>query len=478
MALTSRIDRVLGSDVQFGSTAAIQARNLARFRLGLSLLGRCNPDSAEHLQKLSEMSPENISRISCDPVLHNAFEDDIVSLENGAAGAERFTWYLRNTVVTDAADGLGPCERLMTPRISPWRQQADTWVWTRLEAGKGPGEKLAARLTELLTGSFTEAFTGPIVPDQKMCGALGRGAGLLSELLPISGGGVLPHISLVGFAEDEQADGAFQSLAGGDPLPAAVFLSPECLAEPWVTAEALLHEGLHLKLFDVVRSCSFVADPRTVVPIPWRVTQWSLTRVLFALHVYCHLLLFRQACEDAPAGLRDRYGEPPADEEIDAPTPGSRAAREGGWHTVLERTTYLAQQVRDTYSADLTPDGNRFVDWLLSAIEPLAPEISIRTTDRPGTAPTMIELSERGYRRAEPVNVCPLPDQGRLVALSPDPPRFRWLNDHAWLIYAMCDGGDLASLQRRYQEAIAQHRPDDLNNGLAALVAAGLIVPA
>jgi hypothetical protein len=102
-----------------------------------------------------------------------------------------------------------------------------------------------------------------------MAAALRRGAGLLCELLPYSGAGVLPHVALVGFATDEQADGQLYSLSGGDPLPAAILMAPGRLDSPWTAAEILLHEGLHLKLFDVLRSGSLVADPELPVPIPW-----------------------------------------------------------------------------------------------------------------------------------------------------------------------------------------------------------------
>src|SRR2546429_7763265 len=70
---------------------------------------------------------------------------------------------------------------------------------------------------------------------------------------------------------------------------------------------------------------------------------------------------------------------------------------------------------------------------------------------RPASSPATIDA--RGYRRSEPVDVCALPEQGQLVALSPHPPSFQWLNSHAWLIYSLCDGSDLSSLRMRYQEA-------------------------
>lgn len=481
MNVTLQSDKALGSDPQFGSAATIEARNIARYRLGLRLLARHNPDADDLLQRIATLDTPGVRPLFYDPVLRNAFEDDIISLENGAENGTGFAGYLRSAVAAGLTD-LGPCGRLMDPRVRPWPEHGPTWVWTNPKPmpGDAGAQMFAARLTELLAGTFPRAdFGGAICPDADMRTALRRGAALLTELLPNAGAGVLPHISFVGIAEDEQDDGPFHSLAGGDPLPSAVFLAPHCLTDPWRTAETLLHEGLHLKLFDILRTCSFAKKSSPSVPIPWRVTKWKLPRVLFAFHVYCHLLLLRHAVAEAPAGTRARFGRPPTEDEIDAPTPGSRAAEDGGCRTVLERTVHLAGLLR-VESDHLTADGVRFVDWLVSAVEPLAPEIGRRpepATCVTRTASTPIALSGSGYRRAEPVDVCPLPDQRQLVALSPDPPRFRWLNEHAWLIYALSDGGDLRSLRARYEDAADEGNADDLANGLAVLLSAGLIVP-
>ncbi|MEQ4721204.1 HEXXH motif-containing putative peptide modification protein [Nonomuraea sp. B19D2] len=475
--LTSDIDLALGSNRRFGSAEAIEARNLARYRLGLQVLARYHPHAAGRLSRLSLAGDAELRPLMYDPVLRNAFENDMTALERQAGEAADLVAYLESGVA-DALDGVGPCERLSRPAVRPWPDRAISWVWTDLATGSEPELALSARLEELLAGTLSKDGSGSRVrPDAGLLAGLRQAAELLAELLPHTGAGVLPHVSLVGFVRDELADGTLNSISGGDPLPSALFLAPERLADPWTAAETLFHEGLHLKLFDVLRTGSMAAESERLIPIPWRVQPWTLTRVLFAMHVYAHLVLFRAAAAQAPPALRARYGEPPAAEFVDLATPGSQAAAGGGYTTSLERVTYLAQQAAQVYGELLTPTGRQFVDWLIGSVAPIAPGIL------PGPAPAAtrpaveVTLAARGYRRAEPVQVCPIPEQRQLVAFSPAPPSFRWLNDHAWTIYALCDGRDLSSLRERYSQVAGPGAEDRLSPGLAGLLQAGLIVP-
>ncbi|WP_066944079.1 aKG-HExxH-type peptide beta-hydroxylase [Microtetraspora fusca] len=499
MNLTEQADLALASDPQFGASTVIEAKNIARYRLGLAVLaGRRVPDAAPLFKQLAEMDDAGLRPMMYDPVLRNAFEDDVAALENGVAEPGALAHYLALGLDV-SADGQGPCERLTTPAVRLSPGQGIAWVWTELRPSSPAEQAVADRLEELFAGSFADARdAGRVVPDEGMLAALHRGRALLADLLPNAAAGIFPHISLVGFARGEMADGPFNSLAGGDPLPSAVLMTPERLGDPWMTAEILLHEGLHLKLFDVLRTCSLVRDPDQLVPIPWRITSWTLTRVLFALHVYVHMVLFRAAATDASAELRGRYGEPPATEVVDAPTEGSEAAETGDFLTSLQRARYLGQQAAETHRERLTAEGRRFVDWLLAALDTLTPRPESASeptvaagTEEPGDAadaallePARHPMADEpvpavsGYRKAEPVSVCPIPEHRQLLAFSPDPPRFRWLNEHAWFIYALCDGGDIDSIRSRYRATTGDVTDERLETGLAALVSAGLIVPA
>ncbi|WP_405019154.1 HEXXH motif-containing putative peptide modification protein [Kitasatospora sp. NBC_00070] len=476
----SQIDRLLGTDPQFGDPGAIEARNIARYRLGLTVLARDFPEAAERFERLAKEEDAGLRPFLYDPVLRNAFENDLVALERHRPGPSEFARQLTQADL-DAGDGLGPTERLMDPHHRPWAGRGVGWVWTevRPEVAELP---LAVRLEELKQGSFTDLRGARrIAPGQAQLAGLARGAELLAELLPYAGAGVFPHVSLVGLAQGAADDGELHSFSGGDPLPSALFVAPEHLDDPWMTAEILLHEGLHLKQFDLLRTGAMVADPGHLVEIPWRSAPWTLTRVLAGLHVYSHLVLFFAAAAEAPAELVERFGAPPVTEGVGAPTPGSRADREGGYDTSAERAGYLGRQALEVHGEALTPAGRRFVRWLLDAVAPLAPAVRVTVPEPAAAAPGSVQrpaLDPRGYRKAEPVTVCPLPDQHQLLAYSPEAARFHWLNEHAWLIYALCDGGTPEEIEAAYTRR-GGGGPDDARFalGIAGLTEAGLVEP-
>ncbi|MFD0570329.1 HEXXH motif-containing putative peptide modification protein [Kitasatospora gansuensis] len=352
MSTHQQIDRLLGSDPQFGSAEAIEARNVARYRLGLTVLARHFPEAAGRFERLGGVTDAELRPFLYDPVLRNAFENDLVALENHRQAPSEFARQLAG-VDPEAADGLGPTERLMDRRCRPWPGRGVGWVWTELrpEVAELP---LAARLEELKQGSFTDLRGARrVTPDEAQLAGLARGAELLAALLPSAGAGVFPHISLVGLAQGAADDGELHSFSGGDPLPSALFVAPEHLGDPWMTAEILLHEGLHLKQFDMLRTGALVADPGHQVEIPWRLTPWTLTRVLAALHVYSHLVLFFAAAAAAPpscasasahrrspraSGCRPRAAGPPS-RAGSAPAPSGPATSGGRrWRCTARRS--------------------------------------------------------------------------------------------------------------------------------------------
>jgi hypothetical protein len=191
--LTARIDLTLGSDPRFGSAEAIEVRNLARYRLGLGVLARHHPHAADRLERLCQADDAELRPVMYDPVLRNAFENDLTALERQAGENGALVGYLEGGAA-DVLDGLGPCERLSHPRVRPWPGHAVSWVWTDLEPGSAPERVLAARLEELLAGTLSKSGSGGRVrPDAGMLAGLSQGAELLAELLPNAGAGVLPH---------------------------------------------------------------------------------------------------------------------------------------------------------------------------------------------------------------------------------------------------------------------------------------------
>ncbi|MFF1903659.1 aKG-HExxH-type peptide beta-hydroxylase [Kitasatospora sp. NPDC058218] len=479
---------ILARDGLFGDSAAIEARNFARYRLGLSLLGARDARHADILHALSLEPDDRLLPALTDPVLRNAFEDDTACLESGVFTASALGSHLAEGVWPLPADGSGPCESLMRTRARPWPGNGAGWVWTGLRLPSSRSA-MAERLRELYRNSFDAGTQNePFDATPEMVEALRQGAGLLTSLLPQIGPGVLRHVSLVGFSDGDSPDGPLQSLSGGDPLPSAILMSPGRLRDPWTTAETLLHEGAHLKLFDVLRSCSLVEDGTAKVPIPWRQSSWSFIRVLVALHFYAHLMVFQSAAREAAPDLVARYGPPPADEVIDEPTPGSPAASLGTHRTVLERLTYLAEQALCADHGQVTPEGRRFVHWLLDGVEHCEPRVrSLVRVPRPaeadpaGADPTDEPPTLDGvFVRDGSALIRELPDQRQLLVLLPDRARFHWLDAHTWTVYALCEGVPLTELAARYRRTVQGALGEDAarrttRKCLDLLLAAGLV---
>lgn len=463
----AEIDRILGTDPRFGSADAIAARNTARFRVGLRLLGRHHPAHAAGFRRLERLPDEALRRVLYDPVLRNAFERDLDLISVRPGDPSTLALMLRQSPARK--DGLGPVEALMDPHHRPWPDLGPAWTWT--SSLPEEAHPLLTALGRRRDDVFAEMGADRrVVPDAETLDALARGARLLAELLPHSGAGALRHVSLVGFADGEDEDGSVHSFACGDRLPSALFLSPQALRDPWKVAELLFHESLHLKMFDIMRTGALVGDIGRMTGIPpWRVVDWNLRRVYSSLHVYGHMVLFFAAAADAPADLRRRYGEPPAPDSVGMVTPGSAAFADGTHTSSEERTRYLARQALEVHADALTPDGRALVTWMLDALEPLLPGTARNpATGLPAATPSAAQESApdaAGYRQCRPVTALPLAEQGMLLAAAPGTNRMHWLNSRAWLVYSLCDGRDLAGLEREYHRAL----PGDPYGPAAAL---------
>ncbi|MCZ4120032.1 aKG-HExxH-type peptide beta-hydroxylase [Streptomyces sp. H39-S7] len=478
---------MLVSDRYFGDSRAIEMRNLARFRVGLKLLASKEPHLGAALQAASALDDEAIRPLLYDPVLRNCFEDDIARMEHGQSPSGALADHLEHCL-KDGPAGLGPCAQISNPRRKAWPAHGSAWIWGELQPQEPSDVRLAARLMELYRGSFEDAASSePIVPTDEMSRSLGLGAELLNALLPKTGASVLSHVSVVGFTRGDSPEGPLQSLSGGDPLPSAILMAPERLRDSWVAAETLLHESAHLKLFDALRSAAVTITPNLLVEIPWRRSKWKLIRVIVALHFYTHFLLFQAAVDHAGDHLKEVFGEPSAADSVDEPSPDTPAAWDGTYRTTAERVRYLAETAI-SLSAELTPHGRRLVEWLLSVLQmamtdpPRMPAAEY-PGDSSGPAAQRVPAAtehETLYTRNEPVEAYALADLGQLVVGDPRTGRLHWLNAHSWVLYALCDGRSLESVESAYSEHVGTTMPpaevrEAVSQGITDLASSGLI---
>lgn len=492
--VVARADTMLCADRQFGDSAAIGERNLARFRLGLTMLARQDGEGADALLATAAAADEQLRPLLYDPVLRNCFEVDLVQLERGRLERSSLGAYLSGCTAGPAADtpsSTGPCEALTHPHRPAWPGLGDAWVLTELTPRGSAQEMLAGRLMELYRDALGDnRAAGPVNPSDEVLGTLREGAELLATLLPSAGAGVLEHVTVVGFTRRESEEGPLQSMSGGDPLPSAVLLAPERCASPWLAAESLLHEGAHLKLFDALRTGSLVRNPTARVPIPWRIGSWTVIRVFVALHFYVHLLAFRAAAAGAGEAVRERFGPPPSAEDLDEPSPGTPAARNGEYRTSVERARYLAESVLSLPEEALTENGHRFARWLLGVLRlldddaPQSPDRAAAKAGREEPCERERELPEvpagGALRQVTPVDACVLPGLGQLVVSTASSARMHWLNARSWTVYSLCDGRDVASVYTAYARAAglpagSEEVGRQVGESLRRLLAVGLV---
>ncbi|MFF3752492.1 HEXXH motif-containing putative peptide modification protein [Streptomyces sp. NPDC002018] len=487
--VVAQADTLLCADRQFGDSAAIGERNLARFRLGLTMLARHDGEGEKALRAAAAAADEHLRPLLYDPVLRNCFEVDLVRLESGRLGRSSFarlSGYAAGAAA-DAPSSTGPCEALTHPHRPAWPGRGDAWIMTEPAPRDSAQEILAGRLMELYRDALGDVrAAGPVDPTDDIRAVLREGAELLATLLPSAGAGVLGHVTMVGFTHRESEEGPLQSMSGGDPLPSTVLLAPERCTSPWLAAESLLHEGAHLKLFDALRTGALVANPNERVPIPWRIGRWTLIRVFVALHFYVHLLVFRAAAATAGDAVRERFGPPPSAEELDEPSPGTPAARSGEYRTSAERARYLAQCVLTLPDQALTENGHRFARWLLTVLRlvdddaPQPPDRTAAKTRREDPSPVPGVPTEGVLQQAGPVDACALPGLGQLVVSTAGSARMHWLNARSWTVYSLCDGRDFGAVRTAYARAAglpagSEETGRQVGESLRRLLDAGLV---
>ena len=381
----------------------------------------------------------------------------------------------------------------MFPQTTLWSQFGPAWLYTAVQPHSEDEKVIADRFLELCAGSFGPGrATTPVTPTARMSTQIQAGSDLLVNLLPATGPSVLSHVGLIALADEAHDDGPLQSLAGGDPLPSTIIVSPTRLQSPWLMAESLLHEGLHLKMFDALRCGSYTAEADLALAIPWRNAPWTLIRVIAAFHVYVHLLLLQQAAVERASSDGGQLGASLLANAIDEPSQGTAAHRDHTYRTTSERAAYLAEQLLEVHRNRLTPLGSDLVDWLNNAMNRLgvySKSVDSSETENIGreapssptlvAAPSFDRLPNR-LRKAVPFDAVELANLGQLVVARGEGTRFQWLNETAWLVYSLIDGRPTEAVLQSFNSYVKQPEESsayavDVDSCLSELLRVGLI---
>lgn len=463
-------EELLAGHADFGAASLIWQRAEARLGFATEVLGEQLPGVTSGLNLAA--SKGCLPQVLRDPLVRMATEAALQRLALGERGEPDGPVDLPKLLEQAAATAIPGDPRVPT-QIDEGRG---------LEAGRpgrlwllgfpdSPGP-LAGRLARACAANFIDLAdrTGELNPGTDRAAALlDRACDLLSSVLPQLAPQVIRHATAVGLITASGQDGVLLSAAGGAPLPGLVMIRPGELERPWDAAGRILHEALHLKLFDICVSCSLIASPESGTQVPWRPARWDLRRVLAAFHVYAHLALFQAAARTRGPLLAAQFGDPPGN-------PGVSPSPYPAYERPEQRLRFLAEQLTGPLAGDLTRAGQRFVAWQLDAIAPLTGwEISLAT--RPTTPETH---PAAGYERSPGLVSRFDPRASSGLIFNPGSGLLHVVNLTGWVAFSLCEGQDLDALRRAYADVTASKlaaadAARHLDAALSQLREAGLI---
>src|SRR6185437_8886738 len=437
-----RSEELLAGHPDFGDADLIWRRAEARLRFAVEVVGEQLPGVSDVLGMVAGKGC--LPQVLRDPLVRMATEAALQRLALGGLGAPHGADGPGDLVevLGQAAAGAIPGDDRVPTQIDEGcglRAGPGGWIW--LLGFPGSPGPLAGRLERECAENFIELAgrTGELNPDTKRTAELADLAcDLLGSVLPELAPQVIRHVTALGMVTATGQDGVMLSAAGGAPLPGLVMIRPGQLDQPWDAAGRILHEALHLKLFDICVSCSLIANPGSGTGVPWRPARWDIRRVLAAFHVYAHLTLFQAAARTHGRRLAEKFGDPPDN-------PGVSSSPHRGYQRPEQRLRYLAEQLTGPLADDLTLAGRRFVAWQLDAIAPLTGwQISHARPDHPAATDAH---PAAGYERARGIVARLDPQAKSGLVFNPGSGLLHVVNLAGWVAFNLCDGRDLGALR-------------------------------
>jgi hypothetical protein len=448
LATVNAVDRDLSEHPLFGDSSRILTKVLARYRFGLGLFAEGLPSIRPAAAALAALDDAAARTICFDPLVRLALEAAFSDLEDGRLASPHRLEQLLPLALT--ALPLGLCQSRMSSRW-PVADDPPKWLWDL----RDPADPQQAALRALFEQTFAADTRGRgtlIAPDAGAHRSLGEATALLHRLLPHSGAAALRHVETIALLSARSEGGTVLSATGGDLVPSTVFVSLEELGNVWDIAGCLLHEGLHMKLFDAARLLSVASAPAATIQVPWRPVRWSIVRAVFAYHVYVHLSLFKAAAVTADRECLDRFGDPhtfvnrPHAMSVGRDTSGMRFGRS------IDRARYLGGQLEGAWSPLLSAEGRELVRWLRRSLAPLE---RAAFSDVAPQAP----VSEGRLHKPVSLRTHPVPQAEGLLALSPTSGKVQWLDLGSWLLLELGDGRTPGELEQAYVEVLGNRLP-------------------
>lgn len=358
------VERAWAHNAPFGDWRYIRQRVIESVSRRLDLSQRLFPQAAPVLERIRALDDATAARVLEHPFLRSAVFAATRHLKHPwtVIAHEQVEQYLEQLGILLAGGWKGGKVSSLSLLMEEDYEDAarhTLWQWT--------GEQGDRTLTGIIPTVFLKnspncVFHHPTAEESRN---LGQGIALLRELFPLLTPSILRHIDVIALVSIESARGE-AGPSGGNPLttdpliscssdtsPGVLFVSPSVLTNPWYIAEIILHEGLHLKLYDVMATHNlfrpnYTQEESAQLHPLWHVSSasWDVQRSLFAMHVYAHLALFFQRVARNFDALAPRFGPLHV---IDARLSMRRS---------LDRAHFLGIKLAEVGTRDLGPAGH------------------------------------------------------------------------------------------------------------------------
>lgn len=462
---------------QFGDSAKVVGRVIERYRFSLQLLAREDARLRELAARVEALDMERADLLLGDLLVRAELEAAISRLETSAVGAagERLAGLLGEALaLLEQGRGLARQGMGRDFAVGP---AGRTWVW---DLPDEPGRVRDLLRDAIRTGFMPGAGSSVeiIRPTPRMVEGLQRACALMDRLVPEMAHSIFRHLHSIAVANIRGPRGRMLTGSGGDGTPCMIFIDPYELENPWDTAGHILHEGIHLKLSDLIRTGAIVTDDGPV-ELPWG-RKTSLSNCIFAYHAYAHMQVFREAVQHLGPACHAEFGAP---RDYDAPAHAMSVVKNettAPFSRAEERLDHLHEQLSGPLASRVTPYGRALVAWLWDTVRPLRPgatDVPVARTG-PATSAPRARPSPTRYRQARGLALRRSPSTEVLFALDPGSQKIVTLNLAAWLAFELCDGKTEEEILSAYAASLglgAERAWAQLAPALEGLVAGGML---
>jgi len=477
-----QLDTRLQHQEPFGNSSKIVLRVIERYKFALEVLAQHDTRLGALVGRVDALDTGKVNILFGDLLVRAELESAISRLETtGPTGAlsDVFPSLLEEALASlEGGRGMAVARQAMARdfAVGPAR---NTWVWDLPETPSPVGDLLRERIrTGFMPGA--QSHVEIIRPTPRMVEGLERACALLQWLVPEMTASVFQHMHSIAVAHIRGARGRMLTGSGGDGTPCMIFIDPDELENPWDTAGHILHEAIHLKLSDLIRTGAIVTDDDPV-DLPWG-RRTALSNSLFAYHAYAHMQVFRAAVEHAGPACHDAFGAP---RDYDAPAHAMSVVKNDvkPFSRAEERLMYLHSQLAGPLSLRVTPYGRELVAWLWDTVRPLVEGSRDGATPRVSAAGAPPAASGRApslvrYRQGRNLSLRRSPASEVLFALDPASRKIVTLNLSAWLAFELCDGKTEEEVLSSYTSSLglgADRAWAQLAPTLKGLVSSGMI---